>query len=129
MAIDPNVAAAINTGENEYRQKVLGQGPLPGHDELQHIPVIRPELRALFDSVAAIGFDLSLFECRVPDAERALRLWANDQGLSVVEEDRVTPEDHPMVEWRGMRVSVIRVRLPRDLLTITVHRDTTRRAA
>lgn len=71
----------------------------------------------LFDGATQLGVDVTVFERDVPGAVNALIAWATERGMTVRDNTRVVPDDHPMVEWRGMLVSTVAAG------SITVHRN------
>jgi hypothetical protein len=81
-------------------------------------------LQELFDAAAEFGASIVLIEDRAPTAERELRAWAADRNLELEDDTHVVPDDHPMVDWRGMWVSTIAVHHPGPRWgTVTVHRS------
>lgn len=101
MGIDPDVAAAINKGEDEYRVKALGQKPL-AHTVEQCIPVVTTEpailrigraLQALVTAlpgvelVSAFGSRNITFACSTDDTARA---FAADLGVELREVSNAT---------------------------------------
>lgn len=60
-------------------------------------PVAALPLFQLFDSLARFGYsDLALFEMSTPGATDALRAWADERGLEIVDKS-VSPPGAPAV--------------------------------
>jgi len=63
---------------------------------------------------------VTLHERRTPGAAEALRSWAESRGHVLQDHDYTIADDHPMISWRGMRVSTLELHVPNT--RIAVHR-------